>query len=162
MLRDGNSSPRYACSMRSTPDQDARLRARLQEAVDRFSDGNAEAFAKRIGFSNGGYIRMCLRADNPRPVRESVIDRVHAVDEMRGWFDPVLAPVSAADVRSAARTKDAPWPFKRLTLEQWHQLDDFEANVAEHAYLEALDRLRSRSDAPAARAPREKQQTAGA
>jgi hypothetical protein len=85
--------------VRSTPELDARLRKRLQEAVDRFAEGSADAFGRLIGYANGGYIRQSLRADDPRPVRSSLIARINDVPLMRGWFDSLLPPLVASDVR---------------------------------------------------------------
>ena len=82
--------------MRSTPEQDKTLRARLQEAVDHFGDGSADQFGRLVGYANGGYIREIL--NNKKPVREALIGRVHAHPGMAGWFDAALSSVSAADL----------------------------------------------------------------
>lgn len=63
--------------MRSTPDLDRALEQRLREAVVRFAGGSADAFGQKIGYANGGYIREVLT--KKKPVRESLIERVHAV-----------------------------------------------------------------------------------
>lgn len=95
-------SARYADSgMRSTPTLDEQLRRRLREAVEKFDGGNADAFGRRIGYMNGGYIREVLAGRNGKRVREKLIDRVHARPEMRGWFSACL-PVGPAE---------AGWPF---------------------------------------------------
>lgn len=92
--------------MRSTPELDARLRLRLQEAVDRFAEGSADAFGRLIGYANGGYIRQSLRLDDPRPVRSSLIARINDVPLMRGWFDSLIPPLVASDLRR----EDSPPP----------------------------------------------------
>lgn len=96
-LRTATSSARYASTtVRSTPEQDERLRQRLQEAVDKFASGSADKFGQLIGYANGGYVRECL--NKKKPVRESLIDRVHAAPGMAGWFSEQLSPITAADV----------------------------------------------------------------
>ena len=85
--------------MRSTPDQDERLRQRLQEAVDKFAGGSADKFGQLIGYANGGYVRECL--NRKKPVRESLIDRVHAAAGMAAWFLEQLSPITAADAGDA-------------------------------------------------------------
>lgn len=79
--------------MRSTPEIDARLRRRLQEAVDRFANGSADAFGRQIGYTNGGYIREVL--STKKEVRERLIERVHEQPNMRGWFSSILTPAMA-------------------------------------------------------------------
>lgn len=74
--------------MRSTPAIDEKLRLRLAEAVTQFDDGSADAFGRRLKYTNGGYIREALAGK--KPVREALIDRVHARPEMAGWFNDVL------------------------------------------------------------------------
>lgn len=100
--------------VRSTPKLDEEMRARLEEAVTHFDAGSADAFGRRIGYTNGGYIRQVLTGK--RPVREALIDRVHAVDAMRGWFDAALAsePVDEADAQEAALLS----AFRGLTSER--------------------------------------------
>lgn len=127
--------------VRSTPDLDAKLRARLREAVDHFSEGNAEKFGKRIGYENGGYIRQCLREDSPRPVRSSLIAKMNEIPEMRGWFDALLPPLVASDVRQAAPAVASPWPFKRLTRDQWEALGELQAVVEDVAVGKARELL---------------------
>lgn len=75
--------------MRSTPKKDESLRQRLAEAVERFSEGSADDFGRKIGYANGGYVREAL--SGKKPVREALIERVHGTAPMRGWFDAVLA-----------------------------------------------------------------------
>lgn len=82
--------------VRSTPEQDARLRARLAEAVGIFANGSADKFGQMIGYTNGGYIREII-GKKGKPVREQIIARVHATAGMDGWFTAYLNPVSAAD-----------------------------------------------------------------
>ena len=90
-------SLRYAlASMRSTPDQDEQLRLRLEEAVRKFAGGSADKFGQMIGYANGGYVRECLK--KIKPVRESIIERVHAHIMMRGWFSAHLSPIASNDV----------------------------------------------------------------
>lgn len=147
--------------MRSTPAQDALLRARLKEAVDLHAGGSADAFGRKIGYANGGYIRQCLQEFEPRPVRESLIERIQRVPAMRGWFDQILSHISAQDVQ-AAEKPGRPWPFQRLSPEDWSELDTFEAAVAEDAYLQALDRVRRQSQEAKPAPPSRKQQLVGA
>ena len=97
MLRNLCSSRRYACGIvRSTPEQDERLRLRLVEAVDKFAGSSADKFGQMIGYANGGYVRECI--NKKKPVRETIIDRVHTTEGMAGWFSACLTPISAGDV----------------------------------------------------------------
>lgn len=77
--------------MRSTPEIDAKLKARLQEAVNKIANGSADKFGQLIGYANGGYVREVL--NNKKPVRETLIERVHARPEMAGWFDDIITPM---------------------------------------------------------------------
>lgn len=102
MLRTLISSGRYALGIvRSTPEQDRRLRERLQQAVDEFAGGSVDKFARRIGYANGGYLREILGAKG-KPVREALLERVHADPEMVGWFLPALSKVTADDIAGQA------------------------------------------------------------
>ena len=92
-------------TVRSNPLQDERLRKRLQEAVDHFAGGSADLFGRKLGYTNGGYIRELLRG--PKPVRGAVIERMDAVEGMGGWFDDVVAPVTARDLAEARRPSTA-------------------------------------------------------
>ena len=97
MLRFCNPAGGYAHAIvRSTPEQDARLRARLAEAVRVFASGSADRFGQMIGYTNRGYIREII-GKKGKPVREQIIARVHATSGMEGWFTGYLNPVSAAD-----------------------------------------------------------------
>ena len=88
---------RYAGGIvRSTPEQDERLRLRLIAAVDKFAGSSADRFGQMIGYANGGYIRECI--NKKKPVRETIIDRVHRTEGMADWFAACLTPISARDV----------------------------------------------------------------
>lgn len=110
--------------VRSNPAIDAALRNRLREAVEQFAGGNAEAFGKMLGFANGGYIRQCLRPNDPRPVRSSLIGRVNDHPLMQGWFDGLMPPIVAADVRPRpAGQVNMQWPqagHPRDQASAWH------------------------------------------
>ncbi len=75
------------------------MRQRLQEAVDKFAGKSADRFGRLIGYTNGGYVRECL--NKIKPVRETLIERVHAAEGMGGWFDGELSPIAAADIADA-------------------------------------------------------------
>lgn len=127
--------------VRSTPDLDVKLRVRLREAVDAFEQGNAERFGKRLGYENGGYIRQCLRDDDPRPVRASLISKMNDDPEMRGWFDHLMPPLVAADVRESVEPRRDLWPFKRLSRQEWEQLGPLQAVVEDVAVTKARELL---------------------
>jgi hypothetical protein len=116
--------------MRSTPEQDNRLRARLAEAVDQLCGGNAEQFGKMIGHANGGHIRQILKGE--KEVRPTIIHRVQAVEGMETWFLSVLSPISLMDMQhppseralevarlyDALSTEEARWRiYQALTME---------------------------------------------
>lgn len=108
MLRTLLSSGRYAIGiMRSTPDQDKRLAERLQEAVTQFAGGSVEKFARRIGYANGGYVREILGTKG-KPVREALIERVHADPEMVGWFLPAMSDITARDIQAPEQWDGTP------------------------------------------------------
>lgn len=75
--------------MRSTPELDRKLRERLIEALNKSCEGNADAFARKLGHLNGGYVRQIVKGE--KPVRESIIERVHAMEEAQVG-DKVLKP----------------------------------------------------------------------
>ena len=64
-----------------------------------FAGGSADAFGRLTGYTNGGYIREVL--NKKKPVREALIERVHAAKGMAGWFLPVLSEVSAQDINNS-------------------------------------------------------------
>lgn len=86
--------------MRSTPAKDEALRQRLAKAVHDFAEDNTDEFGRMLGYVNGGYIREHLAGK--KPVREAVIDRVHAHEKMAGWFDDLLG--EPRDQKAAPRT----------------------------------------------------------
>lgn len=112
---------------------------RLQEAVDQFAGGSADAFARLIGFANGGNVRQVL--SGKRPLRESIIHRVHEHELMQGWFDAVLSGISANDVRIAAAPPSAAWPLRRMTPAEWAEVDPYDWGAAEEAAMAKLREL---------------------
>lgn len=98
--------------MRSTPEKDEALRARLEEAVNKFADGSSDAFARLIGYANGGYIREIINKKKGKVVREALIDRVNNSKEckaMHGWFDDLLRIAEADQADDlAARLRRLP------------------------------------------------------
>jgi hypothetical protein len=121
--------------MRSTPEKDACLRKRLAEAVETFAGGSADAFGRKVGYANGGYIREALSAK--KPVREALIDRVHGCREMENWFLTCLGESSIA----LSRGRDAEWPFERFSRERFEQLTEREQGVVEDAAFRVLREL---------------------
>lgn len=98
--------------MRSTPELDAKLEARLREAVALY-DGNTDALGRALGYTNGGYVRESLRADDvdaigkkrkKKPVREALISRFDKSEDRRlhRFFDDLLTGFSAADAMTSA------------------------------------------------------------
>lgn len=105
--------------MRSTPAIDEQLRARLIEAVQKLDDGSADAFGRRLGYTNGGYIREVL--NGKKPVREALIARANATKELAGWFSSVLAklPDSVSNVHEVV-------PRKRVPVVSWVMAGELE------------------------------------
>lgn len=68
------------------PKKEDWLRRRLQEAVDKFDGGSADAFGRRIGYTNGGSVRQSLSGKPGRSVQPAVIERAHRLPELSGWF----------------------------------------------------------------------------
>lgn len=92
-----------------------------------------------IGFANGGYIRMCLRENDPRPVRDSIIHRVHQLKRPGAatWFANLLTPLVAQDIAATAPSVQA-WPFERITPEQWAKLTARQQGAIEDAAVQKL------------------------
>lgn len=127
--------------MRSTPALDAKLKARLEEAVKHFAGGSADKFAQLIGFANGGGIRQCLLGI--RPVRESVIHRVHRLDKPGAstWFADLLTPIVSKDVEATLPTSH--WPFERISPEAWSNLSERQRGAIEAAAVAAMREVQS-------------------
>jgi hypothetical protein len=128
--------------MRTTPEIQAKLHARLSEAVERA--GSADALGRALGWTNGGYVRQCLR--RVRNVTPEFMHRANESSEewLHGWFDGLLPPIAALDVAQAAtrRAIKSAWPFKRLTQEQWDALGTVgQAIVEDVALMKARDLL---------------------
>jgi hypothetical protein len=132
--------------MRSTPEQDARLRARLQEAVDKVADGSADKMGRLLGYANGGYLREIL-GSKAKPVREKIIQRfAESTDPtIASWFDGYVSNITAADLAEAAAKHSNPWPFRYLSPAEWALIDPRDWAVAESAALDALEKQRQRA-----------------
>lgn len=137
--------------MRSTPAIDQSLRARLQQAVDLFDAGSADAFGRRIGYANGGYIREVLLGK--KPVREALIDRVHGKNELADWFADLL-PGALQQMVGTDATSGPPPPVPPPNFADRHEVsaNDFAVLMdvrlvmtdAELANLQArADRIRA-------------------
>lgn len=127
--------------MRSTPELDRKLRERFIEAVDKVSRGNAEDFGRKMGHLNGGYVRQVVAGK--KPVRESAIERVHAIEGCAGWFDRLLPGVVAVDLDARAG-RDAFWlqvsPEAREMARRFEDLPDDQNR--EHLYWTLLNLIR--------------------
>lgn len=141
--------------MRSTPEIDRRLRERLIEAVDKECGGNADAFGRKLGYTNGGYIREIIR--NVKPVRESLIDRVHGLPGYEGWFSDLLPAVVAGDLAeklAAIRAADESYYVDRFSAaarslaRQFDSVPDGEGKIRLLAKLEGLIRVASKPRTP--------------
>lgn len=138
--------------MRTNPEIQAKLRARLQEAVVRA--GSADALGKALGWANGGYVRGALNEKKPRNVTQEFVIRADEASDtwLNGWFDGILPAVARADVMSTAvkRAVKSQWPFDRLTREDWDALgpkgqaivEDVAVTKARELLAEALLRKR--------------------
>ncbi len=131
---NATSSGRYAAStMRTTPELQAKLRQRLQEAVDRA--GSADALGRLLGWTNGGPVRQCLATSSPRNVTPGFILRANesSATWLHGWFDGLMPLASQVDVLRVAHARRAlaPWPFMRITSEEWAALDSDERAIVE-------------------------------
>lgn len=85
LLKSLGRSLCYGSAMKRSPEKEAWLLARLKEAVEQFDGGSADAFGRRLGYTNGGGIRQCLNGS--RPVQPAIIEKAHAKPELAGWFD---------------------------------------------------------------------------
>lgn len=129
--------------VRSTPEQDVRLRLRLAAAVEQFAGGSADKFGQLIGYANGGYVREVL--NEKKPVREKMIERVHARKEMAGWFNSSLTQISIADVSPESSGPASQWPFRRISLDQWSALDGYDQALVEDAAFSRLRELQAQT-----------------
>jgi hypothetical protein len=108
------------------PEVDAAVRARLHEAVNKFTGGNTDAFARMIGYLNGGFLRELLAGN--KPVRNAIVRRFEAVPELRGWFEgyvPDAAPphnTYAADAQRIADTFSLIPTLSAAQADSRHQL----------------------------------------
>lgn len=137
--------------MRTTPEIQSKLKARLQDAVTRA--GSADSLGRALGWTNGGYVRLVL--SGKRNCTPEFIARANASPEawLHGWFDASLGPLSKLDVltREVVRAKDVSWPFSRLTLEMWRRLDAARQAIVEDAAItKARELLAELATAPAA------------
>jgi len=131
--------------MRSTPELDRKLRQRFIEACASRSDGNADAFGRLLGYTNGGYVREIVRG--VKPVREAIIERVHSLEGLEGWFAPLLPPLVARDVAERAPTRTGPaWPFERLSSVQWASLSERERGAIEDVAMAKLREILAERD----------------
>lgn len=118
-----------------------------QEAFgDKFDIGNQAA----VGFFLNGHTALSMKAalGFARGLGCAVAD-----------FSPRLAKMlpSLPD-----EDKATPWPFKRLSPDEWEHIDEFDRAVAENAYLDALERSRARVLNAAPVASSRKPRTVGA
>lgn len=91
--------------MKCTPQEEAALRARFEEAFKLSADGNADLFGRQLGYLNGGYVRQVVSGE--KPVRQAIIERVHAIKggAFEGWFNGYVpwARVNSAPVMDVRR-----------------------------------------------------------
>ncbi len=100
--------------------------------MDAFAGGSADAFARIVGYVNGGYIREAL--NGKKPVREALIDRVHRCSGMEQWFAGCLGET----LHSPATQQDLEWPFERFSRARFERLTAREQGVVEDAAFRAL------------------------
>lgn len=133
--------------MRSTPELDQKLRERFVQALERCAAGNADLFGRKLGHLNGGYVRQIAKGD--KQVREAVIERVHAIDGMAGWFSDLLPPLVAADLGHRPAAVDPFGPQPSLAAQEIaRSFDAIEDQVAKRRlYALLLDEIR-RASAP--------------
>lgn len=82
---------------------------RLQAAVDHLDGGNKNAFGRRMGWSDGTYVRQMLAGK--RPITEKLIRSIQAIPGMEGWFEEAAAddvPDLALQVRKELLFRDVP------------------------------------------------------
>lgn len=60
-------------------------RKRLLEAIDHLCQGDRTAFARRLGYRDGAFIRQML--SGTRNISERTVHRIERLPGMRGWFD---------------------------------------------------------------------------
>jgi hypothetical protein len=118
--------------MRSTPERDAWMRQRLQEAVDGPAGGSADKLGRMLGYTNGGYIREILKG--AKPVRAAIIERANDVDELRGWFG---MPEAAPEAESALPEHLKPLIRRILALTPEQQEEALAAAVQVTVYVKS-------------------------
>lgn len=132
-------------TMRSTPELDSKLKARFIAALEKAAGGNADAFGRMLGHMNGGYVRQIVSGD--KPVRESIIERVHALDGYSSWFSDLFPPLVAADIRQRA-TVDLFGPQPSLAAQAIGRRFDAIQDVAvkDRLYALLMDEIRIASE----------------
>jgi hypothetical protein len=126
--------------VRTTPELDRLLRERFVAACKKETNGNADAFGRLLGYTNGGYVREIVRG--VKPVREAIIERVQALPGYAGWFADLMPPLVARDVASKSGGPSR-WPFERLSYDAWHLLSERERGAIEEAALVKLKEIRA-------------------
>ena len=59
-------------------------RKRLLEAIEHVSTGDRTAFARRLGYKDGAFIRQML--SGTRAISERTVNKIERLPGMRGWF----------------------------------------------------------------------------
>jgi hypothetical protein len=68
-------------------EHEARMRRRLQEAVEQLAENSADKLGRLMGYTNGGFIREIVKGT--KPVGKAILARINNVPGGEGWFDKV-------------------------------------------------------------------------
>lgn len=116
---------------------------RLNEAVDRVSDGNKTDFGRKLGFKDGAFVRQMLAGT--RPITEKTVRTIESLHGMKGWFD--TSSMAGTAEESAPNNAASAWPLKKATLERFYALTPTqrkEADVAFDAILRGYEAERKK------------------
>lgn len=92
---------------------------RLEDAIDRVSQGNRSDFGRKLGFRDGAFIRQMLAGT--RPITEKTVRLIESLHGMSGWFDVLNDSTDTVTLKTINQTQgrgSAVWPLKKSSIER--------------------------------------------
>lgn len=119
--------------------------SRLEAAVDHVSNGNRTAFGKRLGYSDGAFVRQML--SGLRPITEKTIRAVEALPNMRDWFS-VNQPFQTHALREPAVEYGSQF-FSRVDREAFFALTEAQRQGIEDWVVQQVQNYSAAPQLPA-------------